>query len=48
MTTDKQPYEAPTFEVVGTIHEITKTGNVPNADVAFGKNNTAWPPGSAG
>ena len=45
---DQQPFEPPTLEVVGTIHEITKTGAMPNADVMFGKNNTAFPVGSAG
>jgi hypothetical protein len=45
---DQQPFEAPTLEVIGTIHEITKSGTAPNADVFKGKNNTAFPPGSAG
>ena len=38
----KQPYEAPTFEVIGSIHEFTKAGSAPNADVAGGQNNTAF------
>lgn len=44
MTTDKQPYEAPTFEVVGTIHEITKAGSTPYSDQLPYKNNTSYGP----
>lgn len=44
MTSDKQPYEAPTFEVVGTIHEITKGGSKPWSDVLPFLNNTAYGP----
>ena len=47
MNTDKQPYEAPTFEVVGTIHEITKSGAQPNSDLAQFQNNTAFGPSMA-
>jgi hypothetical protein len=44
MTSDKQPYEAPTLEVVGAIHEITKAGSKYNSDILPFKNNTAYGP----
>lgn len=40
--TEKFPYEAPTLETVGNLHEITKNGAAPNADVQGGQNNTAF------
>lgn len=46
MNNNEHPYEAPTFEVVGTIHEITKASTAPNADTFKGKDGTAFYPGS--
>lgn len=37
-----EPYESPTLEVVGTLHELTNTGALPNAD-GLNQQNTANP-----
>jgi len=45
---EKTPkYEAPTLEVVGTLHEITKQGAQTNSDVANGPGPTAFGPGKS-
>ena len=35
-------YEPPMLEVVGSLHDITKQGSKPNADLKGGKANTAF------
>lgn len=40
----QETYEAPTFEPVGDLHEITKSGGAVNSDVLPFQNNTAFPP----
>lgn len=39
MDNTKATYEAPTLEVVGTLHEITKGGALPNSDDGVNANN---------
>jgi hypothetical protein len=48
MTTDskKKPWTPPRLTVYGPVEEITRNGSVPNADVPYGNNNTAYPPHS--
>ena len=33
------PYEAPTLEIVGTLHDITKAGGLVNSDDGLNANN---------
>ena len=40
-----EPYESPTFEVVGTLQELTKAGNLFPSDDGVNRN-TAQPFGS--
>lgn len=46
MEFNQAPYEAPTILVVGKLHEITKAGAEPSADVSQGQANTGFLPGS--
>lgn len=45
-TPDVQPYEAPTLEVRGTVHDLTMGGNVPVNELPGqpNNNNDAFPP----
>ncbi len=47
-TPDVQPYEAPTLEVRGTLHDLTMGGNVPVNELPnqANTNNDAFPPAS--
>lgn len=46
MDIKQAPYEAPTIEVVGKLHEVTKSGQRPNSDQLPFENNTAFGPDS--
>jgi hypothetical protein len=45
-TPDVQPYEAPTLEVRGTVHDLTRGGSVPVNELPNqpNVNNDAFPP----
>lgn len=46
MDTNQTPYEAPTLELIGKLHEVTKAGQRINGDSTPFQANTAFGPDS--
>lgn len=43
---DRKPYASPSLMELGALKDITEQGNVPNADLPGGLDDTAHKPGS--